>query len=114
MMHMNRNALIVYTLFFVFMVVLVGTTFYFESIVAKGDFNTMIKLAKNATLFKYLSFFGLILLMVDFGLNYMNLRKLGKEKEAMQLEMNTLKAKLFDIQEAQKAVVVKAEKDERK
>ena len=66
----------------------------------------MISLAQNAQLFKYLSFLGLILLIVDFSFNFLTIRQLTKDKEAMQLEMNTLKAKLFDMQEAEKNVVV--------
>lgn len=112
MMHMKRNTLIVYAVFLVFMLILIGTTFYFESIVEKGNFNKMIELAKNATLFKYLSFVGLILLAADFGMNYMTIRQLHKDKEAWQSEMTTLKAKLFDLQEAGKTVVAKSEKGE--
>jgi hypothetical protein len=92
--------------------VLIATTFYFESIVAKNDITTMIKLAQKATWFKYLSFVGLILLAADFIMHFVTVRQLNKDKEAMQLEMNTLKAKLFDLQEAEKTVVAKPEKKE--
>jgi hypothetical protein len=94
------------------MLVLIATSFYFESIVAKNDFTTMIKLAQNATWFKYLSFIGLLLLAADFLIHVVTVRQLVKDKEAMQLEMNTLKAKLFYLQEAEKTVVAKPEKKE--
>lgn len=110
MMYMKRNTLITYTIFLVFMLILVGTSFYVESIVTKGKFDKMFELAKNASLFKYLSFVGLILLGVDFVMNYLTVKQLSKEKEALQSEMMTLKAKLFDLQEAAKSVVVKPEK----
>ncbi len=113
MMYMKRNTLITYAVFLVFMLILVGTSFYVEDIVAKGKFDKMFDLAKNASLFKYLSFVGLILLIVDFVMNYLTVRQLTKDKEAMRLEMNTLKAKLFDLQEAAKTVVSKPEKEEK-
>jgi hypothetical protein len=94
------------------MLVLIATTFYFESIVNRGKFDKMFELAKNATTFKYLSFFGLVLLIADFVMHFVTVRQLNKDKEAMQLEMNTLKAKLFDLQEAEKTVVAKPEKKE--
>ena len=112
MMHMKRNTLITYAIFLLFMLILIATSFYFESIVAKNDFNTMIKLAQNATLFKYLSFVGLILLAVDFGMNYMTVRQLQKDKDALQSEMTILKAKLFDLQEAGKTAVTRSEKED--
>ncbi len=113
MMYMKRNTLITYTVFLVFMLILIAASFYVESIVTKGKFDKMFDLAKNASSFKYLSFVGLILLIVDFIMNYMTVRQLHKEKEALQLEMTTLKAKLFDLQEAGKTVVVKTEKEKK-
>ena len=84
-----------------------------DDLVANSRLDKMISLAQNAYLFKYLSFLGLILLIVDFSFNFLTLRQLNKDKEAMQLEMNTLKAKLFDMQEAEKNVIV-AKKEEEK
>ena len=109
MMYMKRNTLIVYAVFLVFILTIIATTFYFESVVAKADFATMFELAKNATTFKYLSFLGLIILAADFTIHFVSVRQLTKDKEAMQLEMNSLKAKLFDLQEANKTVVAKTE-----
>jgi hypothetical protein len=94
------------------MLILIATSFYFESIVTRGKFDKMFELAKNASLFKYLSFFGLVLLIADFIMHFVTVRQLIKDKEAMQLEMNTLKAKLFDLQEAGKTVVAKPENKE--
>ncbi len=113
MMYMKRNTLITYAVFLVFIIVLIGTTFYFESIVEQGNFNKMLDLAKNATKFKYLSFIGLILLGVDFVMNYLTVRQLSKEKDALKSEMTILKAKLFDLQEAAKTVVSKPEKEQK-
>lgn len=112
-MYMKRNTLITYAVFLVFIITLIGTTFYFESIVEQGNFNKMLDLATNATTFKYLSFIGLILLAVDFVMNYLTVRQLSKEKEALQSEMTILKAKLFDLQEAAKTVVSKPEKEQK-
>ena len=112
MMHMKRNTLITYAIFLVFMLILIGAAFYVESIVERGKFDKMFELAKNASVFKYLSFVGLILLIVEFAMNYMTVRDLHKEKETLQSEMTVLKAKLFDLQEAGKTVVAKPEKEE--
>ena len=49
---------------------------------------------------KYAAKMGLILLIVDIFWLRATIKETGKEKAALEHELNTLKAKLFDIQEA--------------
>jgi ABC-type transport system involved in cytochrome bd biosynthesis fused ATPase/permease subunit len=54
-------------------------------------------------LFKFITFFGIILIVTDFIWSWIVNRDSQKEKAALTHELNTLKAKLFDLQEAAKA-----------
>jgi len=52
--------------------------------------------------FKWITLFGLLILVVDFVWAWRVNKEAAKEKAALILELNTLKAKLFDLQEAAK------------
>lgn len=51
---------------------------------------------------KYGAFLGLILLVVDVLWDRSSMKESEKQKDALTHELNTLKAKLFDLQEAAK------------
>jgi len=51
--------------------------------------------------FKYATLLGLILVIIDVIWSWIINRDSQKEKDALTHELNTLKAKLFDIQEQQ-------------
>lgn len=51
---------------------------------------------------KYGAFVGLILLVVDVIWDRSTAKESEKQKDALTHELNTLKAKLFDLQEAAK------------
>jgi hypothetical protein len=51
---------------------------------------------------KYGSIIGVILLIVDFVWLMKDDKKHAQEKKTLEHELNTLKAKLFDLQEAAK------------
>jgi hypothetical protein len=51
---------------------------------------------------KYGAFLGLILLVVDVIWDRTTSKESEKQKDALTHELNTLKAKLFDLQEAAK------------
>ena len=51
---------------------------------------------------KYASFFGLLLLIIDLVWDRRVAQRHKQEKDQLQNEVNTLKAKLFDMQEAGK------------
>ena len=54
-------------------------------------------------MFKYIAFFGIILVATDFVWSWIVNRDSQKEKAALTHELNTLKAKLFDLQEVAKS-----------
>ena len=54
------------------------------------------------TWFKYLAFLGLAMVVVDFVWWWMEKRSNEKEQESMRQENNTLKAKVYDLQESGK------------
>lgn len=54
---------------------------------------------------KYGAILGLVLFAVDLVWNWIETKNADKEQEALRLENNTLKAKVYDFQEAAKPVV---------
>lgn len=53
-------------------------------------------------MFKWITFLGLVILVVDVVWALKANKDATKEKAALTLELNTLKAKLFDLQEVAK------------
>ncbi len=53
-------------------------------------------------MFKWITFLGLIILITDVIWAWKANKDAAKEKAALTLELNTLKAKLFDLQEVAK------------
>ena len=94
---MNRNRLIFYLIFGVFHLFLVIFTFYVDS--QKDDFNFLFKILKWMTILKWGTVIGLILVSIDVIWSWIINRDSQKEKGALKHELNTLKAKLFDLQE---------------
>jgi hypothetical protein len=99
---MKKNRLIFYAVFGIFHVFLVFFTFYMDS--NKNDFSFLTQMLKLLSLMKYGAMFGLVLLTIDVVWDQITAREHEKEKSALSHEINTLKAKLFDLQEASKGV----------
>jgi hypothetical protein len=97
---MKRNRLIFYAVFAVFHLFLVFFTIYVES--NKNDFSFLTQMLKYISVMKYGAFVGLILLVVDVLWDRSTVKESEKQKDALTHELNTLKAKLFDLQEAAK------------
>ena len=97
---MKRNRLIFYAVFALFHLFLVIFTIYVES--NKNNFGVLTQMLKYISLMKYGAFLGLILLVVDVLWNRNSEKQSEKQKDALTHELNTLKAKLFDLQEAAK------------
>jgi hypothetical protein len=66
----------------------------------KNDFGFLSQLLKLVSWMKWGAIFGLILLITDVVWDRMTAKENEKEKAALTHELNTLKAKLFDMQEA--------------
>lgn len=94
---MKRNRLIFYAVFAVFHLFLVFFTIYVES--NKGNILFLSKMLEWIALTKYGAMLGLVLLVVDFVWVRSSNKSHEKEITALNSELNTLKAKLFDLQE---------------
>lgn len=97
---MKRNRLIFYAVFAVFHLFLVFFTIYVES--NKTDFRFLTQMLEWISITKYGAMFGLILLAVDFFWVRKSDKSHEKEVDALNNELNVLKAKLFDMQESAK------------
>lgn len=62
----------------------------------------LFKMVSFLPYFKYGTLIGLILVIIDVIWSWITNRDTQKEKAALTHELNTLKAKLFDLQEAAK------------
>ena len=91
---MKKNRLILYIVLAIYNVSAFIFTIALPSI--------MFDIVKYVPLFKYLTLFGLILLIVDFAWAWKVDKDAAKEKAVLEHELNLLKAKLFDLQEAAK------------
>jgi hypothetical protein len=95
---MKKNRLIFYTVFGAFHLFLVIFTIFVES--NRNDFSFLTRMLKWMSVMKYGAFLGLVLLIADLVWAFMANREEQKEKAMLTNEINTLKAKLFDLQEA--------------
>lgn len=90
---MSSNRVIFYLVFLAFHVAAFIFTLYIQ------DFNFLTKIFDHIRMFKFITFFGLILMVTDIIWTWLGSRDTRKENAALKHELNTLKAKLFDLQE---------------
>ena len=98
---MKKNRLIFYSIFgalhlFIFIFSLVMDN-------EKENLVFLVQLQGKIWMLKYGSFLLLILMAVNVILHYRDNRRNNREKEKLNTELNTLKARLYDLQEAEKA-----------
>ncbi len=93
---MSRNRIILFIIFAAFHV----AAFIFTLLIQ--DFGFLTRIYQHIGLFKYITFLGIVLIVVDFVWSWIVSRDSQKEKAALTHELNTLKAKLFDLQETAK------------
>lgn len=98
---MKKNRVIFYLIFGAFHLFLVFFTMYVEN--NRNDFSFLTKMLKWMSLMKWGAILGLVLLIADAVWSFMTTRESEKEKALLTHEINTLKAKLFDLQEAASA-----------
>jgi len=94
---MNRNRLIFYAIFAAFHL----GAFIF-TIVIENNTNALFSMVKYIPWFKYGTLLGLILVIADVIWSWIINKDSQKERAALTHELNTLKAKLFDLQETAK------------
>ena len=93
---MNKNRKIFYLVFALYQIIAFVFTLYIE------DFSFLTRIYKYIGWFKFITFLGIILIVADVVWSLIVRKKKKKENGALTHELNTLKAKLFDLQEIAK------------
>ncbi|HET9487069.1 MAG TPA: hypothetical protein VFO54_06530 [Chryseosolibacter sp.] len=92
---MKKNRWIFYSIFGLFHLI----SFIF-TVTLDNNTSLLFKMVKWVPAFKWVTLIGLILLVIDIVWSMRTQKESDKEKMALHHELNTLKAKLFDMQEA--------------
>ena len=99
---MSKNRVIFYSIFALFHVI----AFIFTLMIQDPSF--VMEIFQHIIWFKYITFLGIVLIATDFAWSWIVNSDSKKEKAALTHELNTLKAKLFDLQEVAKADAAKS------
>lgn len=94
---MSKNRIILYSVFALFHL----GAFIF-TVVLDNNADLLFRMVSWVPWFKWITFLGLVLLIVDVIWSWIANRDAQNEKAVLTHELNTLKAKLFDLQEAAK------------
>ena len=97
---MKRNRLIFYSIFAALHLFIFFFSVYTDS--QKDNLQYLLSLQSKIWMLKYGSLILLVLMITNIVLHYRDLRRTSKEKEQLILELNILKAKVYDFQEAAK------------
>ena len=92
---MKKNKVIFYIIFAIFHI----GAFIF-TVALDNNSSLLFKMVGWVPAFKWITFLGLVLVFVDFIWYWLTIKEVNREKAALTHEVNTLKAKLFDMQEA--------------
>lgn len=92
---MKKNRLIFYAIFAGF-----NLASFIFTIILENNTAMLFRMVQYVPWFKYGALLGLILVIIDVIWSWIINRDSQKEKAALSHELNTLKAKLFDLQEA--------------
>lgn len=92
--HMKKNRIIFYLLFVLFHI----GAFIF-TVALGNDSGFLMSMFSWVPYFKWVTLAGLVLVLIDFIWSWAAVKDRQREREALQHEVNTLKAKLFDMQE---------------
>jgi hypothetical protein len=97
---MKRNRLIFYSVFGVLHLFIFLFSLYMDS--QKDNFQFLIQMQGRIWMLKYCSFFLLILFATNIVLHFRDNKRNINEKAKLNQELDTLKARLFDLQEGKK------------
>ncbi len=97
---MKKNRLIFYSIFGLLHIFIFLFSVYMDS--QKDNFQFLFQLQGKIWVLKYCSFVLLILMTINVILHYRDNRRNRREKDKITHELDTLKARLFDLQEAAK------------
>jgi len=95
---MKKPKSIFYLVYLLFHVILLAVSVYVNY--RSEDFEFLLKLRSNMSLMIYVSVVGLVLFIVNMILISMEARNHRHAKEKLENEVNSMKAKMFDLQEA--------------
>ena len=93
---MKKNRLIFYAIFAAY-----NLGAFIFTLILENNTSMLFSMVQYVPWFKYATLLGLILVTIDVIWSWIINRDSQKEKDALTHELNTLKAKLFDIQEQQ-------------
>ncbi len=97
---MKKNRLIFYSVFGILHLFIFVFSLYMDS--QKENFQFLIQMQGRIWMLKYGSFILLVLFAMNVILHYRDNNRNEREKKDLVKELNTLKAKLYDLQEAAK------------
>lgn len=97
---MNKRRLIFFAIFGVYHLIILIFTSYIDA--QKQDLGVLTSLYSYLHLFKYGAALGIVLLAIDFIWSWRINILTNRESESLNLEINNLKAKVYDLQEANK------------
>jgi len=102
---MTRNRIIFYSIFGVYQLL----SFIFTIVIdTTNSTSFLLGMLKYIGWFKYITFLGLVLILIDFVWLWMDGRQQKKAEEEFRHENNVLKAKVYDMQQGVKSEVPKA------
>lgn len=97
---MKKNRLIFYSVFGALHLFIFLFSVYMDS--QKENFQFLFQLQGKIWMLKYCSFVLLILMIVNVILHYRDNRRNRREKDQLNQDLDSLKARLFDLQESAK------------
>lgn len=97
---MKKPKLIFYLIFGIFHLFTFLSTLYLDT--QSENLGFLFKIQKYIPLMKYWALLGLVLIIIDMVMASFSQRTHQKDLEALEKENNTLKAKMFDLQEARR------------
>ncbi len=97
---MNQRRRIFFAIFGGYHLIILFFVMYIDS--NKEDFGILSQLYGKISMIKYGAVLGVVLFVADFVWTWIENKNAEKAQEALRLENNALKAKVYDFQEANK------------
>lgn len=97
---MNKRRVIFFTIFGIYHLTVLAITSYIDA--QKQDLGVLTSMYSILHLFKYGAVLGLVLFATDLIWSWRLSKSFEKEQETLSFEINNLKAKVYDLQEAKK------------
>lgn len=95
---MNKRRVIFFVIFGVYHLIILAFTSYVDA--QKQDLGVLTSMYGWLHLFKYGAILGLVLFAVDVIWSWRSTQSFEKEQSVLNFEINNLKAKVYDLQEA--------------